>query len=213
MHLHRDDLGPDDVDGIATSRERTLAQCLRHLPWDAALTVGDSALRNGTTPDTLTQIAKSLRGHGAPQARRVAAEARPEPANTFESVLRAIALDVPGISVRPQVKLRGAIWCQPDLVDAAQGIILEADSFAWHGDRGALRRDSRRYDLLVADGWLVLRFAWEDVMFDQDFVRQVLIAIADLVARRTHCRCCSRRTAWRAWQKASGSVRVRRAPA
>jgi hypothetical protein len=32
----------------------------------------------------------------------------------------------------------------------------------------------RRYTLLVADGWQVLRFTWEDVMFRPDWVRQVL---------------------------------------
>jgi very-short-patch-repair endonuclease len=63
-----------------------------------------------------------------------------------------------------------------DLADRRLGIVVEADSFAWHGDRTALRRDSRRYDLLVANGWVVLRFSWEDVMHDQDFVRSVIQA-------------------------------------
>jgi hypothetical protein len=49
----------------------------------------------------------------------------------------------------------------------------------------AAQRDARRYDLLVVDGWIVLRFAWEDVMFDQDFVRSVLLAAVDLAGRRT----------------------------
>ncbi len=53
---------------------------------------------------------------------------------------------------------------RPDLVDERLGIILEADSFAWHGSRAALRRDAKRYDEFVVRGWLVLRFAWEDVM-------------------------------------------------
>ena len=35
-----------------------------------------------------------------------------------------------------------------------------------HGGRGDLRRDARRYNRLVAYRWLVLRFAWEDVMFE-----------------------------------------------
>ena len=56
-------------------------------------------------------------------------------------------------------------------------MILEADSFEWHGDRAALRRDARRYNLLVVDGWIVLRFAWEDVMFDPAYVREVLVAV------------------------------------
>ena len=64
-------------------------------------------------------------------------------------------------------------------------MVLEADSFEWHGDRAALRRDARRYDLLVANGWTVLRFAWEDVMHDQEFVRAVLEAVVARAVERT----------------------------
>jgi len=46
------------------------------------------------------------------------------------------------------------------IVDEGRRIVLEADSFAWHGDLSALRWDARRYDNLVVRGWLVLRFAW-----------------------------------------------------
>ena len=74
---------------------------------------------------------------------------------------------------------------RPDLVDEDLRIVLEADSFEWHGKRASLRRDCRRYNLLVVDGWLVLRFAWEDVMHDQEFVRAVLVAITNLVVGRT----------------------------
>jgi very-short-patch-repair endonuclease len=88
-----------------------------------------------------------------------------------------------GLSVRPQVWIGNV---RPDLVDEELRIVLEADSFEWHGGRAALKRDARRYNLLVVDGWLVLRFAWEDVMFDQRYVRSVLLR---LVARRTKVGC------------------------
>jgi very-short-patch-repair endonuclease len=193
VHLHRGDLHPDDVRGIATSRELTLLQCLRCLPFDEALAVADSALRHGEPPATLRRIAATVRGPGAPQVRRVTAEADGDAANPFESVLRAIALDVPGLNVRPQrVVETKRSTARPDLVDVDLGVVLEADSFEWHGDRVALRRDARRYNLLVVDGWIVLRFAWEDVMFDQDYVREVLVAAVEFVQRRTEvpgCRC------------------------
>lgn len=187
VHLHRDDLHPDDIDGIATSKEFTLAQCARALPFDAALAVADSALRAELPPSTLARIAASAHGPGAQQIRRVAGEARAEAANAFESVLRATACDVEGLNVRPQVRIRGSrATVRPDLVDEDLRIILEADSFEWHGDRAALRRDARRYNLLVADGWIVLRFAWEDVMFDPDYVRSVLVAVVARVTGQTH---------------------------
>ena len=81
------------------------------------------------------------------------------------------------------------LHARPDLVDEDLRLVLEADSFEWHGDRVALRDDARRYDLMVVNGWRVLRFAWEDVMFDQAWVREVLTAA---VAERTQrCSSCS----------------------
>lgn len=112
-------------------------------------------------------------------------DARAEAANPFESCLRAIANQVPGLEVVPQVLITSVTpWCRPDLVDVRLHMILEADSFTWHGDRQALARDAKRYNLLVADGWLVLRFTWEDVMFDPDYVRSVLEAAVARVAGR-----------------------------
>jgi hypothetical protein len=66
-----------------------------------------------------------------------------------------------------------------DLADRRRRIVVEADSFEWHGNRAALRRDCRRYDELVRAGWVVLRFSWEDVMFDSSWVMAV---IRDVVA-------------------------------
>jgi very-short-patch-repair endonuclease len=189
--VHYGDVHPDDVvDGIATGVELTLAQCLTRLPFDEALAVADSALRHGVPPATLRRVANTVRGSGAPQARRVAELASGDAANPFESVLRAICLDVPGLTVRPQLLiLTPGSLARPDLVDEDLRIVLEADSFAWHGDRAALRRDARRYNLLVCDGWWVLRFAWEDVMLDPDYVRRVLVALVRLVDEQARSRC------------------------
>lgn len=185
VHLHRRDLAPGESDGLRTSRELTLEQCLRHEPWAGALAVADSALRESFPAAALRALARDARGPGAPQIRRVAAEATADAANPFESVLRAIALEVPGLSVKAQRRLpHGA---RPDLVDEELRIVLEADSFAWHGDRAALRRDAQRYNLMVVNGWWVLRFAWEDVMFHPQEVHTILTA---LTKRRTEgCSC------------------------
>jgi very-short-patch-repair endonuclease len=179
--LHRGDLAPDQRLGPATSHEVTLAHCLRTLPFDEALTVADSALRDGVPASALRRVAEAASGPGAPRIRRVCRLASPDAANPFESVLRAIALEV-GLHVVPQLLVAPGV--RPDLVDPDLRIVLEADSFAWHGSRVALRRDARRYDLLVVDGWLVLRFAWEDVMHDASFVRSTLVAALALAQRR-----------------------------
>jgi very-short-patch-repair endonuclease len=176
VELHWADLGPDAVDGLVTTREQTLVDCMRSLPFDEALAIADSALRHrDITKVRLIELAGSIKGPGARQARRVAREATHLAANPFESVLRAIGLDVPGLHLVAQVVIadhegRG----RADLVDPARRLVVEAESHSFHSRRGDLRRDCRRYTKLVLLGWRVLRFAWEDVMFHPDYVRRCL---------------------------------------
>lgn len=185
LALHADDV----VAGICTSKEKTLEQCLRLLPEDEALAIADSAARH-EGPALLHRTARSVRGAGAARVRRLLAAADDRADNPFESALRFLALQVPDLDVRPQrtISLRDGL-VRPDLVDEDLRIVLEADSFAWHGDRGALHRDARRYDRLVAEGWIVLRVTWEMVMFEPD---QVVAWITAVTARRTQAVNCPR---------------------
>ena len=138
-------------------------------------------MRSGVPRSTLVRIADAARGPGSTQMRRVAEVASPDVANPFESCLHAIALTVPGLQVRPQVTIREPeIVARPDFVDVALRIVLEADSFEWHGGRAQLSADARRYDLLVVNGWVVLRFSYEHVMGQPDFVHRVLVAAVEL---------------------------------
>lgn len=192
--IHRMILEPDDVVGGVTTRERTLVDCLRSSDFAAGLAVADSALRGGFSASRLSSLAEGVRGPGARRARRAAAEASELADNPFESCLRAIALEVPGLRVRPQVPIfnRTEFLGRPDLVDEDLQLVLEADSFAWHGGRSDLRRDARRYNAFVVSGWLVLRFAWEDVMFDPAYVSEVLAAaVHERSQRGVGCTCAA----------------------
>ena len=178
--VHRASLGPDDILRVGgtrvTSTDRTLVDCLRLLPADEALAVADSALRAGVTPARLRRLADGISGPGRPQARRLASQADGRAANPFESVLRCVALGVDGLRVVPQVELwhQAVFLGRPDLVDRDLRIVLEADSFTWHGGRAALAHDCRRYDEMVVAGWMVLRFAYEQVMGEPTWVRRIL---------------------------------------
>lgn len=189
--------GADIHDDIVTSRVRTLADCMTSLPFDEALAIADSALRHDDiTAEDLVLLAEGLRGPGSAQARRVARLATARAANPFESVLRAITLSVPGLAFEAQLAVHlSSGTVSPDLTDQRLGIVLEADSFAWHGDRRALRRDCRRYNRLAIAGWLVLRFSWEDVLLHPDYVRDCLIEARDLVSRRAQRRSAPRKAA------------------
>lgn len=180
-------LGPDDVVDGRTSKARTLVDCLRTLAFAEALAVADSALRDGLPPARLAALARDARGPGSARMRDVAAAADGRAANPFESALRATCLEVEGLSVVPQVSVYDPGWLgRPDLVDQRLKLALEADSFEWHGGRADLAKDARRYNDLVVAGWWVLRFSWEEVMFNPDRVRAVLAAA---VRERAHHVC------------------------
>lgn len=151
--LHRATLAPDDVDRHRTSADRTLLDCLRSLPFADALAIADSALRSGVTHTHLLALARDARGPGALTIRRIAALADRRAANPFESALRAICLDVDGLEVVPQVPIHDPHFLgRPDLVDCRLRIVIEVDSFEWHGTRSGLVRDARRYNALIAAG-------------------------------------------------------------
>lgn len=165
--VHWAEVGTDDVrhPGV-TSWMRTLVDCLVVSPFDEALAVADSALRQeAVTHAALVAATSLLRGPGSAGARKVAALADGRAANPFESVLRAIAVSVGGLDLVPQVPIVAPdFYARPDLVDVERRLVVEADSHTWHSSREALRRDCRRYNSLVLLGWTVLRFTWEDVM-------------------------------------------------
>lgn len=177
------DVPPGDVNRVATSPLRTVLDCAARLPFDEALAVADSALRcHDVTPERLVSRARSMPARYRARCLRVAEAADARSANPFESVLRAIALDVLGLSVEPQVWV-GDIG-RPDLVDERLRIVVEADSFEFHGRRHAMAQDCLRYNAFVVDGWVVVRFAWEHVMFQPEYVRRVLAAAVEQALAR-----------------------------
>lgn len=168
----------DVVNGV-TSRVRTVVDCARSLPFDEALAVADSALRSRSVKRAqLFAAAEAGARTGRARALRVIELASPDAANPFESILRAIAIGVPGLVVVAQGEV--GRW-HADVADARLLIAIEAESFEFHALPEAFRHDIRRYTDMVRLGWLVVRFVYEDVMRRPAYVRQVL---ADVVAQR-----------------------------
>ena len=179
--VRRLDIPACDVDGIVTTRLRTVIDCSRKLPFDEALCVADSALRQGMSREELVSAADRTFGPGAGGVRRVTHLAHGGADNAFESCLRAIAIRVDGLDVEPQVRIAEPDFLgRVDLADRRLRIIIEADSFEFHGTRRALVEDAGRYNRFVAAGWIVLRFTWEDVMLNPEVVHEALSgAVAD----------------------------------
>ncbi|MFT4009282.1 MAG: DUF559 domain-containing protein [Nocardioidaceae bacterium] len=175
------DLDEHEHGGLVTGKARTVIDCARDLPFDRALSVADSALRHeDVIQDELVELALALPNRGRARALRVIEAADGRAANPFESCLRAIALDVPGLCVEPQLVIeQDGFRGRPDLVDVTLRIVIEADSYEFHSSRADLHRDIRRYTALVVRGWTVVRFTWEDVMFDPDYVRACLVSLVE----------------------------------
>lgn len=172
MGLHYADLRAEEARAGVTSRVRTVVDCARSMAFGEALAIADSALRHGVvTRAQLVAAASAMPRAGRRRVLRVVRSAHGEAANPFESLVRALLIDAGLIGFVPQLTVRGRGWrYRVDLGDEVRRIVLEADSFAWDGDRAALARDARRYDELVVAGWLVLRFTWEQVLGDPGWV-------------------------------------------
>jgi very-short-patch-repair endonuclease len=174
------------VDGWVTSRLRTVMDCAVLLPFDEALAITDSALRSGTveTAQLLARLTR-LDPQLHPRVEKVVRAADAYAANPFESVLRAICLDIDGLDLRCQVRIddRDGWVGRVDLADRRLRIVIEGESFEFHGEKEMLDRDCARYSRLTADGWLVLRFSWTQVMAKPDWVRDL---VRRTVAHRQH---------------------------
>ena len=180
VRAHHAALGPQDVHHGVTVPLRTVLDCARTLAFDEALAVADSALRaRDVTKAELREVAARAAGPGARQLRRVAAHADGRAANPFESVLRALCIDE-GFDLAPQLELcaRAVRRRRPRERGApARG---GGRRVRHHGTRRGLRKDCRRHTELSVFGYSSLRYAFEDVMGDQPWVRWTLRSWRDV---------------------------------
>jgi very-short-patch-repair endonuclease len=151
--------------------------CATTMPFRAALGVADSALAQGRlTTSELLSAASASPERGRSRRVRVARSADARPANAFESCLRGIVLEAGVTGFQPQLVVDlGSRVVRVDLGDPGRRIVLEADSYAHHGTRDALVRDCERYDELIREGWRVLRFSWEHVVFRPEWVAETVV--------------------------------------
>ncbi|MBE7324790.1 hypothetical protein IEQ44_09000 [Nocardioides sp. Y6] len=181
LEVRWSDVPDRDVRHHITRPLRTVIDCTKALPFDEALAVADSALRSGEVDrHQLLLAAEASSRTGRSRAIAVVDAADAGAANPFESTLRAVALQVPGLTVETQGEVEGVGFV--DLLDRRLGIVVEGESFEFHGTLPGLRRDVKRYTAMTRRGLSVVRFLWEEAMFDQDYVHAALM---DAVALRS----------------------------
>lgn len=175
VEIHRRDLRPDEQDGHTTGLLRTVLDCARELPLREALVICDGALRQGLDQDQLATAAASARGPGAAAVRRVVALADTRCESLLESCLRLLLIDL-RVSVRSQVWISG-VGRVDFLLDG--WLVVEADGFEHHSTRQHYREDRRRSNALVAAGYVVVRFSYEDVVHRPEYVTETLRRILE----------------------------------
>ena len=79
------------------------------------------------------------------------------------------------VAAQQPLRVSPALVLHPDLLDERLKIVVEAESFEWHGDRRRMTQDCTRYNRFVSLGYLVVRFSWEQVIFTPAYVVEVLV--------------------------------------
>jgi very-short-patch-repair endonuclease len=139
-----------------------------------ATAVIDSALRvSAISRFELDDLARSL----PPARRRVLRLASGEPESGTESVLAA-HLAMAGVNVRAQAPVPFTKNGRFDFL-IGDRLVIECDSETHHGGREQRLRDLRRDALAVGWGFVVLRFDYQQVLFDIDSVMATILACVE----------------------------------
>jgi hypothetical protein len=174
--VRRADVGETEVRrGVrVTTVLRTVLDCAAELTLAEAVVVADSALRDRyITLDELRTAAAQVRGKHAPKVRRVAALADDRSGSVLESLLRVLLVEAGLAPDECQWTLRdesGRFVARVDFAYLSARLIIEADGFEFHRARDDYRKDRRRANAYCRGDWSLLRFSWEDVRLDPDYV-------------------------------------------
>lgn len=152
-----------------------LVHVLQCRPADESVPMVECALRRGDTVAAFLESRLTGRRNGRARAALASVDLTGESA--IEVVARLL-LRGAGLEVRSQVRIAG-VGRVDFLVEEC--LVVEIDGAAFHSDRQALRRDRKRNNMTVIGGYIVLRFCYEDVMFQPD---DVLTMVFTALGRR-----------------------------
>jgi Protein of unknown function (DUF559) len=126
-------------------------------------------------------LARAAGRRGAASLRTILATYVPDPAFTrSELEKRFLALCLEAGIPRPQVNLFTALPRDAFEIDFTwpdRRVIVETDSYRYHGTRRAFEGDRRRDQQATAAGWRVVRFTWAQVFREPEEVRVILRAV------------------------------------
>lgn len=177
VHFHKiDDEDLTVVDGVRVTR---IPLCLLRSAATLGSTPIDNALlRNRVTLDELdAALARYSRRPGNPELRQLLRALRPGARSEAERVTVTLfdVHDITGWVANTTIcgHLADFVFEEPKL-------IVEIDGFAFHRDAATFQRDRTKRNALIAAGWTVLNFTWDDITRRPD---EVIAAINDALRR------------------------------
>lgn len=84
--------------------------------------------------------------------------------------------DLPSMAIQYEVWHAGRMVARIDAAYPERRLAIEVDGYSAHSSPDAFQRDRTRQNRLVALGWTVLRFTWEDVVKRPEVVAQTIRA-------------------------------------
>jgi very-short-patch-repair endonuclease len=185
-------IGPKDrsrVDGIATT---SVVRTLLDLGWAVdeptlSLAVSRAIVSRQTTLSRVLAAvdAGRLMGHRGVASLRVVLDRYRVDRQACESKLESLLADAIAKRRMPSHRQHrivvGGRRCRLDFAWPDQMVFVEVDGLAEHTERSAFDNDRRRQNLLVAIGWLPLRYTWTDLTTRPDEVVAEIIRV--LVSR------------------------------
>ncbi len=98
---------------------------------------------------------------GNPARRRLLLDSRDEPWSAAERLLHRLlrSAGITGWKANQTVAVAGSMYC-PDALFRRFRLILEVDGRQFHSEPEVFEADRWRQNLLVLDGWCVLRFTY-----------------------------------------------------
>lgn len=169
-HLLR--LGVDDVEtgpaGLRiTSPRRTALDCMAGCRFDLALNlwawVSTRAVMD--RQELSTAIRTRDRWHGTPQLRRIHDLTQRGALSGAEYCCHELLTraGLTGWTANLPIEDDAGIIAVGDIVFASKRLVIEIDGFRAHSSPTAFVNDRRRQNRLIAAGYIVLRFTWDDL--------------------------------------------------
>ena len=181
LHTGEPDNGVLVGDVLCTDLARTLLDACAELPLANAVALLDGAERQ--EPGTLEicrMRAKRRSGRGHQRARRALLLATGRPESTLESLAWVLwnSAGLPVPLMQAVIRQAGRFIARVDFLWPEAMLIVEVDGLGKYAEGGEMQREKGRQNMLVAEGYLVLRFTWADVVHRPEAVlRQIRAAL------------------------------------